>query len=1272
MDASPSCDEYRAVAEETAGGTIVARSNGACNWSLRAIPEPGYEFSQWSDGNTSNPRHVTISPGDDISYTAEFVRAPFVKRVYNGDYGTVTAVQVEGCLNKWTLTATPNSNYAFKEWSDGSTENPHTVTLVDNYSVQSFDAIFYEDWCAGKTINADKDASDLSTYDGDGTVTIARCNCEVYLTAVPASGSVFVGWSDGNTDNPRVIELVDPEISSYTYKARFVLASSMTCNFFKHTSDGGHGEVVGVQNPLNSCEWELTAAPEVGWEFTRWNDGNTENPRTVTLDPLKAHISYKATFTYVACKPFRAVIDYNSPRGGTVTVTRSDCNWTLTATPDADYEFAGWTNGSYENPMIVIIDNPSITSLTHGAKFRKYSCNYNTAVSEGQGTITAVRKTCDPTCVYTITAVPNAGYVFTKWSDENTDNPRDITINTSVDPVTKVSYASYTALFEDVYCRNVRDVHTDCEGGTIVATRRNGCEWVLTAVPANSNYEFICWDDGSTGNPRIINFERESTDSFEWSAKFAPCRYYTVMKSGSEFGTITATQDADDGCTWTLTTVAKDGWEFYRWSDGSEDEEHEISTDGTAFDFSVEYKGTYNKDFRSTVHNPAGGGLVTATGCNYTWTLTAVPDTEHGYQFAGWEDGSIINPRTFDIDPSEPVHEYEALFMIPDGRIDGWTYNGLEITTSTTDIMDGGSTARANVYADETLVAENAAVTKKDWGRWLVAFNPSVLNTHAGEPLHLRVFDECDQLSCAIDTVVPIVITNNTQFSTLSAPDNVDVQVVRGVLSVDVNAVLGELDIYANAQVSLPSGKSLSVQHVYMRGNGPGAAYPKFSVNGSLTNANKDTIYYDYTLDYSAYYPLAIPYTVACNKIRTKTNNTPLYEVSWYNGDDRAMNETGWTVYDDTADGARINAGQGYTIFAVPENWRNEPLKMQSTVVLRFPMKVGLASGESEKTVPVEPHNYEGVTNESNKNWNLIGNPYLTDYSHYDDEKLMEIRQYILNPSGVGYSESETGVPLRYLTWSVDGHRTYIQNRVTETTMSAFRTYFVQVDLEEAGVLNFPLSGRANAPRRPWMTNEPEEEVAKEYELGVVLSGDSLSDRTGILYGERFTQGYEMNADLVKMFGSHQPMSLYSVGGNGEPRAYNALPAADAMQPVPLGFRNAPQGTMQIAFDSAHYDASMFEAVYLLDYETGNTTNLLDEPYIFRNTQNSSDTRFALFASLSTKPHTPTGTDVIIRDVQGIEVYDMLGRRVSISFDNLPQGVYVVVQDGEPRKEVVK
>ena len=58
------------------GGGLYAEGSTA---TLNATPNTGYRFTQWSDGNTDNPRTVTVS--EDQKYTAMFVKVAFTVTV---------------------------------------------------------------------------------------------------------------------------------------------------------------------------------------------------------------------------------------------------------------------------------------------------------------------------------------------------------------------------------------------------------------------------------------------------------------------------------------------------------------------------------------------------------------------------------------------------------------------------------------------------------------------------------------------------------------------------------------------------------------------------------------------------------------------------------------------------------------------------------------------------------------------------------------------------------------------------------------------------------------------------------------------------------------------------------------------------------------------------------------------------------------------------------------------------------------------------------------
>ena len=70
------------------------------------------------------------------------------------------------------------------------------------------------------------------------------------------------------------------------------LKYSITCN----VNIEGAGS---VQIPENECEDAITAIPNEGYHFTQWNDGNTDNPRTIVLTKDTTLTAEFAINTYI-------------------------------------------------------------------------------------------------------------------------------------------------------------------------------------------------------------------------------------------------------------------------------------------------------------------------------------------------------------------------------------------------------------------------------------------------------------------------------------------------------------------------------------------------------------------------------------------------------------------------------------------------------------------------------------------------------------------------------------------------------------------------------------------------------------------------------------------------------------------------------------------------------------------------------------------------------------------------------------------------------------
>lgn len=171
-----------------------------------------------------------------------------------------------------TLTATPNTGYQFREWSDGSTSNPYTFNVYQTVNITAvFDqiTIYYNVTTSVSPSNSGY-VSGSGQYEDGSTVT---------LTATPNEGYVFKEWSDGViyptrsftiTDNVNLTAYFEEEASEY----------DVTLNVYP--SDSGTTTGSGTYEPGETVTIE--AIPEDGYEFVSWSDGNIANPRNITVN----------------------------------------------------------------------------------------------------------------------------------------------------------------------------------------------------------------------------------------------------------------------------------------------------------------------------------------------------------------------------------------------------------------------------------------------------------------------------------------------------------------------------------------------------------------------------------------------------------------------------------------------------------------------------------------------------------------------------------------------------------------------------------------------------------------------------------------------------------------------------------------------------------------------------------------------------------------------------------------------------------------------------
>ena len=236
------------------------------------------------------------------------------------------------CSNQVICSAVANYGYHFIRWNDGSTENPYTVLLSCDTTLSAI----FEKKLYSVTIPT------FSPSDGRviGSDTTVYYLDTLTLIAIPSHGYHFLKWEDGITTNPRTIV-----VTQDTSIMVFWVGNEYTLTF---QGDGlGFVYPSSVTGRYPGVSQNITAEPYVGYHFTHWDDGNTENPRRFVFDSNRTCIASFVVDTHfvnlhVDNLAHGAVEGEGYyPYGNAVTIT---------AVPYSGYRFSHWSDGATYNP----------------------------------------------------------------------------------------------------------------------------------------------------------------------------------------------------------------------------------------------------------------------------------------------------------------------------------------------------------------------------------------------------------------------------------------------------------------------------------------------------------------------------------------------------------------------------------------------------------------------------------------------------------------------------------------------------------------------------------------------------------------------------------------------------------------------------------------------------------------------------------------------------------------------------------------------------------
>lgn len=472
------------------------------------------------------------------------------------------------------------------------------------------------------------------TTTGDGSYAIGA---NATATATPNAGFAFLNWTDNGT--------IVSTNSSYTLAMD--VNHSLVANFvpvFTVTTSAAPiagGTTSGGGSFNGGANVSVIATPNAGYVFTNWSEGGLV-------------VSSNATFTFAAASDRDLVANFALGTSYTITTASapvaggsttggasyaSGASVTVTATPNAGYNFVNWTQNGTEVSTTASYTFNATANRDLVANFAVIGGVTRTITTVSSpllgGTLTGGGVVADGSSV-TVVATANPGYKFSKWKQGGN------TVSTSPSyTFTATANVTLTASFTQVYYVNA--TASPSIGGT---TEMDSLSYKLDenakadAFP-NAGWQFVNWTENgtvvSTANPYNFNV----TGNRDLVANFSVIGGVTITASAAPVagGSVTGGGSVANGTSVTLTATPNAGYSFINWTEAGAPVSNNAS---------YTFNATAN---RTLVANFAAGNTITATalpsiggsvsGDGFVATgasVTLIATPALGYNFINWTD----------------------------------------------------------------------------------------------------------------------------------------------------------------------------------------------------------------------------------------------------------------------------------------------------------------------------------------------------------------------------------------------------------------------------------------------------------------------------------------------------------------------------------------------------------------------------------------------------------------------------------------------------------
>ena len=568
--------------------------------TLTAKDKTGYTFNGWSNGKTTNS--ITITILDHISIDPEYTANKY-NVVFNSNTGTGSmdnqemTYDQEKALSKNIFT---KNGYIFSEWntsSDGTGTPYEDEEEVENLAT-SGNVILYAQWIAN-TNTAYKVIHKYEKLDGtyeeevdnltgttDTSVT-PEVKGRTGFTSPSAQTTTIAG--DGSTV---VTYVYDRERYTFEITDRTYIDSTSTV-------DGTY--------PYGT-EITVKAIDRAGYSF-KWNDNNTNKIRTFSIED---NISLTPVYTPNTDTAYKVK---HMKQKLTLDGYEIEETENLTGTTDSSVTpgvktYTGFTSPSTQT-VTINGDGSTVVTYNYDREIYVFTLQDPEYVDS-----TKISGEYPHGTKITISPKSRTGYTFTKWSDNNTDNPRTISLSSDM-------------TIGPVYEANELDFNGDSTISKVYSTSSQTFD-ITPASNGSGNYTYTI-TEGNTNNYFSINETTvtigSSTPAGEYTIKIKATDTITSAEKEATF-VITITKQKSNVVT--NMSVTPEG--VVTFTNSSNADGYLISIDGINY-------------------TPVMPGTTT-TSVNYLNEITAAKGTRTIYVKATNSDGDNYeesDPVTIDV-----------------------------------------------------------------------------------------------------------------------------------------------------------------------------------------------------------------------------------------------------------------------------------------------------------------------------------------------------------------------------------------------------------------------------------------------------------------------------------------------------------------------------------------------------------------------------------------------------------------------------------------------